>query len=462
MKNYDEFIEGLRENMEVPEKIHEKFADTLNHLPEPEMKNIIKKKNRHFKWTSVAAAALLLACTMSIGVYAAVKFYDYTISDNEDGGVDVEMSKLTKDYIPPITITPNYLPEGYKVREDGVGVKKYSENGVWGGDGLTISDAGWIKNFTIPNVSNYEQKQIGQAQALWTYTKGAQYPYHILLFYEEDGHVIEIFGSSDISEDDMMKVCENMTYAEVPERDPNRTYQAFSEDRLIQAKGETADEGSAQIQEFSAEGLTAIGDEISLVSSPAEAHGNIYVKDIHITDEVNTALINKDTAADYERAMSWIENNKLKTYTRTVTEWTGEAYKEKEIGTVNVKNVEVTLEVKNHSEINYDEVNIQPEWRVLEKMDSGNYAVSGEIPGYTMQESYVLSNDYGISADGYAYYFDSSSFPQDSHFFNMALKPSETKEVHLWFAIPEDVLEDSYLCFDNIYSGTVQFVKVVQ
>ncbi len=50
---------------------------------------------------------------------------------------------------------------------------------------------------------------------------------------------------------------------------------------------------------------------------------------------------------------------------------------------------------------------------------------------------------------------------QDPHFFNMALKAGETKEVHLWFAIPEDVLEDSYLVF-NEASDNTQFVKIMQ
>lgn len=454
MKNYDELIDGLKKDVQIPDKVMKQFEQTLDSLPD---KN--KKSRRKLKWPSAVAAAAVLVCTMSVGVYAATKLYEYVVEENNEDGINVEMNKMTDEYIPPITITPDYLPEGYKEWEEG----RYAKNGEWGGNGLTIVDAGYLKNFSIPRVSNYEQRQVGDATALWTYTEGANYPYHILLFYEEDGHAIEIYGSGGISEDDMMKVCENMTYVESPEKDPEHTYQAFSEDRLMRAKGEMTAAANTKTQEFAADKLTAIGDGIKLdsVSLPETADGNIYVKDIHITDEVNVSLINKDTVYDYERVMSCIENNKLKPYTRTVTEWNGDKYVEKELGTVNVKNVEVTLEVKNHSETDYDEVNIQPRWKVLKKADSGNYAVSNEIPGYTMQEGYAGSSDYGIASDNFAYYFDSSSFTQDPHFFNMALKAGETKEVHLWFAIPEDVLEDSYLVF-NEASDNTQFVKIMQ
>lgn len=458
MKNYDEFIEGLKKDEKIPDKVMDRFEATLHSLPD---KN--KKLRKRFKWPSAVAAAAVLVCTMSVGVYAAGKLYDYVVQENNEDGLNVEMTKNTDEYIPPITVTPNYLPEGYKISEEGKAIWKYSPNGENGAIGITISDAGWLKSFSIPRVSSYEQKQIGNAQALYTYIEGAEYPYHIFLFYEEDGHAVEVFGCKDLSEAEILKVCENITYVESPEKDPDHTYAAFSEDRLDAAKGSESIDAS-QVKEIDAKNLMGIGDAISLTSSSLskEVEGSISVKDIKITDEVNSELITKDTVTDYDRVMGNIENNKLKPYTRIVTEWTGDKYADKELGTVNVKNVEVTLEVKNTSEADYDEVNIQPRWGVFKKTDSGNYVRSFEIPGYTIGDNYAGCNYYNIASDGFAYYFDSSSFPQDSHFFNMSLKAGETKEVHLWFAIPEDELQDSYLSFDNAFGNTTQLVKIAQ
>lgn len=455
MKNYDEFIEGLKKDEKIPVHVMDKFEETLRTLPD---KN--KKIQRRFKWPSAVAAAAALVCTMSVGVYAAAKLYEYTVEGNDEYGIDVSIDKATDEYIPPITVTPEYLPEGYKIWEEGTGVWKYSLNGEYGGAGLSIYDAGYLKNFTIPRISNYKEMQIGEAQALCTYTEGADIPYHIFLFYEDDGHAIEVYGDESISKDDMMKVCENITYVEAPEKDPNHEYEAFSVDEveIMKNDGDNYIDRTALLPE---KNIVKVGENLGLwgLDFP-DMQGSTTVTDIHITDTVNTSLISESTVSDYDRVMGCIENDRLKPYTRTVTEWTGDRYVKRELGTVNVKNVEVTIELKNTSEMDYNDVNVQPSWMTYKKEASGEYK-RYEIPNYTITDSYWGNNYYDIVSDNGAYYFDSSAFIGDTHFYNTTLKAGETKEVHLWFAIPEDVIEDSYLVFGE-NTDNVQFVKIVR
>lgn len=462
-KDLDEILRNLGKEVEEEQYnqsiINHEFSEDYKVKRQSVLNSLDTKNQKKIRKPFVAAAAAALIFCASLTVYAASKMFSVTTTPSEaEDGINIEVSKHTQDYIPPIEITPEYLPEGYAAFEEG----KYSLNGEWAGDGLTIVDAGYYKSYFVPDVSDYEELQIGDAKAVLLYRNSYGYPWQIYLFYEETGHVIQVFGSDAFSKDEIVKVCENLSYKEVPEKDPDHTYSAFAYEAVEEEEiivGSMIEENNRIGIGDMAPCFGMIDDNI-LLSEEVE----YSVKSINITDQVQTELVNSDTVYDYEQVLEYIQQDgTLKPYTRTVNEWNDGTLEEKAVGTVGVKNVEVTVEVKNGTDRDLEDVNMQPVWKVLSKNDQGKYDVVDEydaLEDYIPEENFRGGSPYGINLDGMAYYFDASAFIGNPHFYNMALAAGETKEVHLWFAIPEDMIDTVYLVFSMDCEGYTRFIKV--
>ena len=392
-----------------------------------------KKEYKVRSFTSVAAA-LALVVGLSVTTYAAVKGIQAVISeDKEKNTVTYEVNHEPDDYIPPIEITAGYLPEGYQQWEE----CKYSPNGEYGANGISILDAGYLQNYSIGDVSQYEEQKIGNAKAVIIERKGYTYPWDIFLFYEEEGHVIEVMGCDSLSKEEMMKVCEGLIYREAPELDPDRTYQAFSYDRLSEAeKMETAEE-----ETISKENIKGLNESILIGDI------NYKVTDIKISDTVNTQLLNKENTDNYDQVMKCIQDDgTFAPLTRTVTEWNGKELQNRELGTVPMKNVEVTVQVENQSQEPDDDVTMALLWYTMQEQADGTYRLSDQIEGYEKDDNFRGFNSYDVGYE-LPYYFDSSAYVGSTHFFYMSLGAGETKEVHVWYTIPEDMLEQAYVQF---------------
>lgn len=392
-----------------------------------------KKEYKIHSFTSVAAA-LALVVGLSVTTYAAVKGIQAVISeDKEKNTVTYEVNHEPDDYIPPIEITAGYLPEGYQQWEE----CKYSPNGEYGANGISILDAGYLQNYSIGDVSQYEEQQIGDAKAVIIERKGYTYPWDIFLFYEEEGHVIEVMGCDSLSKKELMKVCEGLTYREAPELDPDRTYQAFSYDQLRE---------NEEMETVEAETIPG-GNIKGLNESILIDDINYTVTDIKISDTVNTQLLNNENTDDYDQVMKCIQKDgTFAPLTRTVTEWNGEELQTRDLGTVPMKNVEVTVQVENQSEEDNDDVAMTPIWYTLQKQENGSYHLSEQIEGYEKDDNFRGFNCYSVGYE-LPYYFDSSAYVGSTHFFYMSLGAGETKEVHVLYAIPEDMLEQAYVQF---------------
>lgn len=448
MMNDDNFINRLRDNKEVPDKVKFRVEKVLENLPENQA--VIRKKSR---WAAVAAASVVCICSLSLVAYAGTKFYNYIISENKEADtIKVEIQNEEKKYIPPIKITPNYLPEGYKECDVG----RYSLNGEYGTNGITITDAGYYKNFSLTEVSYSEIIQLKDATALYTYTEGTEYCYDVVLFYEETGRVIRVFGYNGLSEEEILKVCENITYTEVPELDPEHKYEAFSWDE----NEHTQSISDEDIFNIPGKNIINIGEEARLYSGNMENPGSVIVENIEVGDTVDMSMLSEDTVYNYDDMMQYIENGHLKPYERTVEEWIDKAYHKRKIAKVNVKNVKVTLKAENKS--GHDcEVSMLPVWKVMKKTETGSLREDISIPGYE-GENGILFYNYPPVLGKAPYYFDASSFKQTTHFYYMNLKAGESKKFEMWFAIPEDQLQDSYLVFNEFLWTDAQAVKISQ
>ena len=137
-----------------------------------------------------------------------IRHIDFDVTENE--GTDQVKVRVEKDgdgQILPIKITANYLPEGYQEWEEG----KYSQGGVFGGSGISITDGGWCADwnktveYILNDVSDVETLQVGDAQGVLIHREGYDYPYRMDLYYGDSGHVIIVDASQDISREELLK-----------------------------------------------------------------------------------------------------------------------------------------------------------------------------------------------------------------------------------------------------------------
>lgn len=437
-----------RERFEICMENHV-FSDEYQMKKQRLLNSVEKNQKKMYKFrsmTSVAAAAALIL-GISATTYAAVRGIQAIITEDEEKNeVSYEINKESDDYIPPIRITAGYLPEGYQEWESG----KYSPDGEWGAKGITIINAGRIQTGKATDVSNYEEQQIGEARAVITESKGYDYPWDIYLFYEEDGYVIEVVGCDELSKEEMLKVCEGITYEQAPELDPEGTYQAFSIESM-------EDEDAVPYE--------------ATVSVPEEDFLDLYqtfniegiqytVTDINITDTVNTELLSENTTSDYDRVKQFVqEDGTLVPFTRSVSEWNDGELQDIELDTVPVKNVELTLLLENTGEETNEDVFAGMRWIKMKDRGDGIYKITDEIPGYEKGDNFRAVNHYAIEPDGFAYYFDSSSYAGSTHFYYMSMEAGEKKEIHLWMAVPEDELDQAYVSFGT---GTDEYIRIKQ
>lgn len=418
------------------------FSDKYQIKKQRLLNSLEKGGSRKHKFRSIsgAAAAAVLILALSATVYAAVKIISVNIWGEKDSVIFV-VNADRNDYIPPIEITPGYLPEGYREWMP----DKYSPGGEWGANGLTIIDVGYIQKSITMDVSGYEEVPIGEARGLIIERKGYEYPWQVFLFYEEDGHVIEVFGCDALSREEILKVCEGVTYREAPELDTNGIYQAFSSDHL----NDYLDENGRKKEVI----WKVSHDDIREINQSFESGGIKYtVTDIKITDTVNTSLLAKENTLDYDQVKQHIqEDGTFIPFNRTVAEWKDNELQIRSLGSVPVKNVEITIYLENTKEKDNDDVFVGPHWTKIKESEDSEYQITEDIPGYTIDESFRYFNHYEIGYE-LPYYFDSSYYPEDHHFFYMTLKAGEKKEVHVWMAIPEDELEQAYIGVGSYYT----------
>ncbi len=464
MKMDQTFIDGLKKKQSMPENVRIQFEAALSQLPDIPR----HRRKRGLRIPTGAAAAAVLLMTVSGGVYAADRLFEYTAQQQGDS-IEITANANEDVYIPPITVTANYLPEGYSLCEEGSSIWKYSYGGDIGQNGISISDAGYFHTVTVPDVSYSEQMQIGNASAIINYREGYDFPYQIFLFYTDTGHVINVFGGSDLTKEELIKVCENLTYVESPEKDPDHVYKAFSQDSLIHDTQLTllSDHEIAGGTTLEPSDIIPLNESIAMTtlagSDESEHPYTVTIKDIQISDSVDMSSLSEDTTTDLDRVMQYIQDGKLVPFERTVNEWKDKKLQKNTVNTTEVANVSVTMEVANMTDMALDNVNLQPSWKTFKTQEDGTLISCTSIPGYKIDDSFRGVDPYGISPDGYAYYFDSSAFAGTNHFYNMALEPGQTKEVHMSFAIPKDQLDDAYLVFNAVTENhEPQAVKVAE
>lgn len=426
----------LTEQLNHEEEFHE-FSQNYEDRKTQLLKSLdtSKKKKKIHSKPLAAAAAFAAVMLISVSVYAAITIFQASVTvDKDSGTTDIHLKKIDDAQVLPIKIYADYLPSGYQEWEE----NKYSLNGEFGKDGIAVAPANANAQITVEASSEVEETTIQGRKATIITRKGMEYSHLIFLYYEDTGHVIEIMAADAIPLDEVIKVAENIRFEELSEGDSNG-YQPFQDtpeivneeipvinmDTIIK-KGDTSDYVTA--------------DDLGEGSQPSKEGLKYTVEDIQVMDRVPLDHLDPQYFYDQEKVMSFLsEDGTLQPYHRVASVWEDNETKQKDLGTVGMKYLSVTIKMENLSEEDRMDVGFYPRIYQLDQKEDGTL----ELPSDAFEH-------YAIQPDQGPFYFDQSSYLEErKHFYFMDFAGKETKEIHLGYAIPEDKLSDSFLSFQE-------------
>ncbi len=226
--NEKEVKKGLRSDIVLSEQVEEKIQKAYQKVREESMAKKSEKidfslKHRKKRRIPIVIAAAVLTMGMAIGTVASNQFFSFTKDDNEVIGVfNLEGYEPCYDIF---DLEVTYLPEGYEERDgkyhkDGPkpgiesGITPYVENtAVW-----TSKNEGVTK---IWNVESIEETTINGADAYIFTKKPSHGSYYnpMFLFNMEEGYVITLFTTDDISTDEAKKIAEGLKVTNTGEQE---------------------------------------------------------------------------------------------------------------------------------------------------------------------------------------------------------------------------------------------------
>ncbi|MCH1981825.1 DUF4367 domain-containing protein [Ruminococcus sp. OA3] len=426
-----------------------KKLQLLQNTQQGNKKTTIKKKRL------LAAACVAAVLSLSAGVYAAVSVFSTKVTfDEEQGQASLSFETLANSDIPPIEITPEYLPAGYQEWEEG----KYSEGGEYAADGITIIQANYASYVALGDTSDLEETTLGGVKAVIAVTEGAAYPYDVFLLYEDTGHIVEIMACDKLSLEEVKEVAANIVITEVEGSGQNATaaFSAESDDMIEEAEEDpVAAEQICQAGDTFADGFAAF----------EERDLQYTVENVTVSDTVPLDRVTQETTGstqeDYDRVMSFLdEDGTLKPFTRTVTLWEDNRLVTREMETVLVKYVEVTVKAENLSSEAAEDIGQYNTLRHLYEQEDGTFKEAYLGSRYADMEGYRSEETYGITYDSRQFLFDGSSYLDDpKHYFFTDFAPGEVRELHFGYAVPEDELDDLYMLFSGD-SGDETYVRL--
>lgn len=419
-----------RQQFDSAQEIHE-FSNKYEMQKKELLKTLERgdKSGKGIRKLLQAAAVFAILVGLSITAYAlasqkpAMEAVITNTKETKTMSFEIKRNKAPGSSY--IHITPGYLPLGYEAWA----YEKYSYGGVAAAGGLTISSYAAEKD--TYEYEAYEEQQIGDARTI-ILDKGidGDYPrWFVLMFYEQEGHTIAVWGDKEIEKEELLKICENLTYEEVSEKE----YREIANEPLEKEKGPVPDSKILELNQKT--------------EFPEYARGfYLQVTDIRISDKVKTELLGEETTNGLEFVEQFItEDKEFASFKR-------KAFYQREnkvestvevLNTVSVKNVEVAIRIENTTDKETDDLPIYPLFKKLEKKTAETYEVTEQISGYREENGFLGFEEYRLG--GVPYYFDSSANTGENRFFYTHMLPNSEKEVHFSFAVPEDELETGYI-----------------
>lgn len=386
----------------------------------------LKPEKKWYRHPVSVAAAIAAAIILSAGAYALsglfrIKSQEHT---GENGAYTYEFEAAGgKDgvAVQPVRLVPNYIPEGYEYLQEHFKnsdeMKKYKNMSGRGKLSIALMNTYTSESFNyISSVEHVEMN--GVKTDILTQNADTGDSYIIIMFYEELGQVVTVFGRDGISLKETKKVAENL----VLEPTGEETYQAFSEKRTTYKEKPVIVKEGRQVQ---------IGEPMTYEDSIDGENLSFTVTDIELRD--NISGLEQKYFVNYEGILSLLDaNGNFAVYEQKESVWENNALVEKSLGERHLGLAYITAEIKNLSE---GEAKDNFVWGRLIYED----------PETGEEEKEFLS---GVSSE--CVYYDGSDYADvenGKHIFASDFETGETRTVHLGVIFLKERQDEAYLKF---------------
>lgn len=444
----------------VEEKIQEAYevirADAVKTaVAEAPAKVVVfsKKSRKIRRFLPVAAACVLLASTVSAMAYSG--FFTKTKEQTADTltyEFDVNYELLPYR----MTVTPGYIPEGYKDM-DGSG-QKFCKDDYWqNGISLCVMSADWLgmneNTLSADNVKSVEETTINGMDAdliTLNYDKERvtrTFDKRIYMFNSQEGYVGIVYGGNDISMEELVKVAENLVFTKTDQQVEPVDLKKLEKEKKAQAEYEKKQQ--AWIAQKYEEGIPAerVFDKgESFTWGWDDVPYELTVLECQVLD--SGAALALDGFNEYEMVAARMNEDKtLKPYDRETFRGWAPQYGSDEPEMISREEAEqkfvtVKMQVTNPGDETRDFWAGAPVLQSLKEEKDGKYPYDDiYTKPYNMEE-------YGIPDRIFPVYFDGSLFEApNNHFFYRELAPGETITYTLAYIVDADRIDNMYLSF---------------
>jgi hypothetical protein len=442
-KKMDDFAEKIAlDDFDKPEELHE-FSDTYNYkkklfMQEIKMKGEPQAKRKKNRILIIAASILIGIPTTALG---AAKVYDMMVQkQNYEVNISVA-NKIFNKRDSWYKMKVGYLPENMEEFE----AMKYSfkDNYANGGFSFILWRLGENSDFQTLYASDYVEKEINGREVVIvnkdTGNKNVMFDRQVFLLFKEEGMMLQSYVGTDVSDEQMIKVLENISLEPTSEKNSSYT---LDYDVAHFNKGNKPTESRVIPLKKDSKQLFKVGQTVpvTIEQGVAGTEGKLeyVIEEVEVFDSI------KDLKQENfnEVGLEVLRENKAIDQAKKLLPYKRDVYKVGngrdsideliESKLVNPKFVYMTTTLKNTGKQATEEIYMHPSLQVLQfKSNAWNYA--GKTG--TNEESIMTGEVDYLEPHG-----------SGKGFYNIGIiQPGETKKINLGYFVDEDKLDSIFL-----------------
>ncbi|OAK67335.1 hypothetical protein [Lederbergia galactosidilytica] len=448
-KKMDEIAEKIAlDDFDTLEEPH-MFSDTYMNKKKMFMEGIKmkgKQPQSRRKRKSILIAAACLFIGMPTTVFGAVKAYDMIVQ-KQNYEVNVSVTNKAAKNDKPYKLDVGYLPENMEEISEGAMKYSFKDNYAQGGFSFLLWRLGESSDFSTLYSRDFEEKEFNGKKAVVVNRDmgddNLTFDRQVFLLFEEEGILLESYVGTDVTEEQLMAVMENVSLK--PTSEENASYTLDYDEFLANQEKEAAEEPA----------------ELSVIPLKKDSRQLFNVgQTVPVTlEQMETGIINKldyviekvevfDSIEDFKEenfnpfGLGTLTENKALDETKKLLPYERDVYqvgngkdsinKLIESPSVNLKFVYLTTKVKNNSKQATEEIYMHPSLQVLKSENNAwNYAGEEGIAENSIMTGEV---DYlEPHGDGKGFYNIGS------------LQPGQTMQINLGYFVDEDKLDSIFL-----------------
>jgi hypothetical protein len=445
-KKMDDIAEKIALNdFDKTNELHE-FSDTYNYKKKLFMQEIKMKgekpqaKRKKSRMLIIAACLLIGIPTTAVG---AVKVYDMIVQ-KQNFQVDITVAnKIFNKNDSWYKMNIGYLPENMEANDSFSMKYSFKDNYANGGFSFILWRLGKNSDFQTLYSNNYEEKEINGRKAVIvnkdTGNDNLAFNRQVFLLFKNEGIMLESYIGADVSDEQMMKVIENISLEPTSEKNASYTLDydgghLNKDDKTTESRVIPLEKDSKQLFKVGQtvpvsmeQGVTGTEGKLEYVIEKVEVFESIKDLKQENFNELGLEVLSENKAID--------EAKKLLPYKRDVYKvGDGKDSIDELIESklVNLKFVYLTTTVKNTGKQATEEIYMHPSLQVLQsEKNTWNYTGKTGIN----EESIMTGEVDYLEPHG-----------SGKGFYNIGIiQPGQTKKVNLGYFVDEDKLDSIFL-----------------